>query len=177
MYRCVVQIVDENQEQNFPSYIPVIVKRYNGCHRVDFCQGSWRNNIYYYPVSPATWTTPSPENSLPHTNVNTTTRVVSSLSIHSLCLSLILAGSSRAFTSRPSIIAINVFPDSPILAVLVRPNTNFTPTDHFVCLTTDLTKQIHTMTFSPTPTEICFVNNLSKLKCKFICVRPKRRPF
>jgi len=48
-YIVMVQIVDGNQVQIFPSYIPVIVKRYNGCHHVDFCQGSWRNNIYYYP--------------------------------------------------------------------------------------------------------------------------------
>lgn len=27
----------------------VIVKIYNGCCRVDFCQGSRRSNIYYYP--------------------------------------------------------------------------------------------------------------------------------
>lgn len=67
-----VQIVDGNQEQQiFPSYIPVIVKRYNGCHRVDFCQGSRRNNIYYYPRSLDLGLTPRPK-TLFRTNVNTT---------------------------------------------------------------------------------------------------------
>jgi len=69
-YIVMVQIVDENRVQIFPSYIPVIVKRYNGCHHVDFCQGSRRNNIYYYPwlldlVDPLTPKT------LFHANVNT----------------------------------------------------------------------------------------------------------
>lgn len=98
-----VQIVDGNQVQIFPSYIPVIVKRYNGCHRVDFCQGSRRNNIYYYPrlldlVDPLTR--------------KLFASLMSTLYTHPLCpLSTYKQATPVSVHSfQPSIIAIKVFP-------------------------------------------------------------------
>jgi len=103
-YIVMVKTVDGNQVQIFPSYIPVIVKRYNGCHHVDFCQGSRRNNIYYYPrlLDPFD----------PLTRKLFAT-LMSTLYMHPLCplpthKQTPLA--HRAFISQPSIIEIKVFP-------------------------------------------------------------------